>query len=384
MTSRFRYPRLVRWASVCVCLALVVSCLAFAPTKTVTSKESVPNLRVTPQVNNDKARRVSPPSPRPRPPSGNLPNLDEIRAAQPNPAEAPAPIPSTRRRHRRQQAASSTSNSLLIAASLNSQLKRKLDSSRTSSIRTHHARSATSLAVPQGGSNFPMARISPTNRTGTGGEDLLSNNFNVNLPVVGLKGRGLDLGLTLSYNSLVWIRSGNYVDFDVDDGSIAPGFRLGFATVEGPYFNDQAGQNFYLLVTPSGVRVELPYTGSGSTYESKDSAHLQLINNGSSLLVRPTDGTQMNFIPVSGTWRCNQVKDRNGNFITISYNASAEIATITDTLGRVLTFNYDGYGNVISITQAGKAQPWATFGWGTASIGNNFPSLTNLGRFRLP
>ena len=380
MRSFFRYPqRLLRWTGVSVCLALVVSCLAFSPQQRTSAKNGARNRPVTPQEENGKARRVSPPAPRVGPPEGNLPNLDEIRGTQPNPAEAPSPIPSTRRRHRRQQAASSTSNSLLTAASLNSQLKRKLDSSRTSSIRAHHARSATSLAVPQGGSNFPMARISPTNRTGSGGEDLLSNNFNFSLPLVGLKGRGLDLGLTLSYNSLVWMRSGNYVDFDVDDGSIAPGFRLGFATVEGPYFNDQAGQNFYLLVTPSGARVELRYTGSGSTYESKDSAHLQLINNGSSLLVRPTDGTQMNFIPVSGTWRCNQVKDRNGNFITISYNASAEIATITDTLGRVLTFNYDGYGNVISITQAGKAQPWATFGWGTASIGNNFPSLTNLG-----
>jgi len=233
--------------------------------------------------------------------------------------------------------------------------------------------------MPQNPSNFAMSRIAPGNRTGTGGEDLLSNNFNWNLPLVGLKGRGLDLGLTLSYNSLVWTRSGNYVDFDVDDGSIAPGFRLGFPTVEGPYYNDQAGQNFYLLVTPSGARVELRYTGSAGIYESKDSAHLQLIDYGSSLLVRPTDGTQMNFILVSGTWRCNQVKDRNGNFITISYNASADIATVTDTLGRVLTFNYDGNGNLLTITQAGRAQPLATFVWSTTYVGYNFPGLTSSG-----
>lgn len=382
MRSFFRYPqRLLRWTSVSVCLVLVVSCLAFSPQQRTSAKNGARNRPVTPQEENGKARRVSPPTPRVGPPAGNLPNLDEIRGAQPNPAQAPSPIPSTRRRHPRQQTASSTSNSLLMTAFLNSQLKRKPDSSRTSSIRSNHARAVSSVApaLPQNPSNFAMARIAPTNRTGTGGEDLLSNNFNVNLPVVGLTGRGLDLGLTLSYNSLVWIRSGNDVDFDVDDGSIAPGFRLGFATVEGPYYNDQAGTNFYLLVTPSGARIELRYTGSGNIYESKDSAHLQLINNGSSLLVRPTDGTQMNFIPVSGTWRCNQVKDRNGNFITVSYNASAEIATITDTLGRVLTFNYDGYDNLSSITQAGKAQPWVTFGWGTASIGNNFPNLTNHG-----
>jgi YD repeat-containing protein len=234
---------------------------------------------------------------------------------------------------------------------------------------------------PQSPSNFAMARIAPGNRTGTGGEDLLSNNFNWNLPLVSLAGRGLDLGLTLSYNSLVWVRSGNYIDFDVDDGSIAPGFRLGFPTVEGPYWNDQASAYFYLLVTPAGGRVELRYTGSGNIYESKDSAHLQLIDYGSSLLVRPTDGTQLNFISVSSSWRCNQVKDRNGNFLTINYNGGADIANITDTLGRVLTFNYDSNGNVISITQLwnGQTHYWATFGWGLVPVGNNFPSLTSYG-----
>jgi YD repeat-containing protein len=58
-----------------------------------------------------------------------------------------------------------------------------------------------------------------------------------------------------------------------------------------------------------------------------------------------------------------------------------EIKTITDTLGRVLTFNYDGNDNLQSITQTwgGQTHEWATFGWGTANIGNNFPGLNNLG-----
>jgi hypothetical protein len=107
-----------------------------------------------------------------------------------------------------------------------------------SSLRTNVA------PEPQGYYNPPMARIDPHNRIGTGGEDLLSNNFNWNLPLLGLGGRGLDLGLTLSYNSLVWALSGNYIDFDVDAGSMAPGFRLGFPTVEGPYWNDQAATYF--------------------------------------------------------------------------------------------------------------------------------------------
>ena len=238
--------------------------------------------------------------------------------------------------------------------------------------------------TPFGGtvSERAMARLDPRNRTGTGGEDLLSNNFNWSLPLVGLRGRGLDLGLTLSYNSLVWTRSGNYIDFDQDAGSIAPGFRLGFPVVEGPYANSQTGANFYLLVTPSGGRVELRQTGVPTVYESKDSSYLQLTDNlNATVTLQPPDGSQMNFIASGGGWRCNQIKDRNGNYINVTYKSWGEIETITDTLGRVLTFNYDANSNIQSITQTwnGQTHYWATFGWGTAAIGNNFPSLTNLG-----
>ncbi len=233
-------------------------------------------------------------------------------------------------------------------------------------------------------SDFAMARLDPHNRTGTGGEDLLSNNFNWSLPLVGLNGRGLDLGLTLSYNSLVWTRSGDYIDFDIDAGSIAPGFRLGFPTIEGPYWNSQTTTNFYLLVTPSGARVELRYTGTAGVYETQDSVHLQLIDNVSidgTLLLRPTDGSRLTFITSGGSWRCREIKDRNGNYITATYKSWGEIETVTDTLNRTLTFNYDGNANLNSITQTwnGQTHQWATFGWGTTPIGHNFSGLNNLG-----
>jgi YD repeat-containing protein len=121
---------------------------------------------------------------------------------------------------------------------------------------------------------------------------------------------------------------------------------------------------------PSGARVELRYTGSGSIYESVDSSHIQLSSGtpGGTWLVRTMDGTQFHFSTVSGLWRCDQVKDRNGNYITITYNSVADIATISDTLNRTLTFNYDAWWNLISITQTwnGQSHQWATFGWGMA------------------
>ena len=74
------------------------------------------------------------------------------------------------------------------------------------------------------------ARLDTLNRTGSGGEDPLSRNFNWSAPLVGLKGRaGLDLGLSLTYNSLVWTKTGSYISFDDDQGFPGPGFRLGLS-----------------------------------------------------------------------------------------------------------------------------------------------------------
>src|SRR6266545_530998 len=73
-----------------------------------------------------------------------------------------------------------------------------------------------------------------------------------------------------------------------------------------------------------------------------------------------------------------QIKDRNGNYITIGYGSLAEIRTVTDTLGRVINFNYDGFNHLLSITQnwGGQTHTWATFAYGTQTIQTNFPGLT--------
>ncbi len=54
---------------------------------------------------------------------------------------------------------------------------------------------------------FSKARLGPTNRSGEPGVDLLSGNIHWAQPLVNLKGRaGLDLNLSLVYNSLLWGR----------------------------------------------------------------------------------------------------------------------------------------------------------------------------------
>src|SRR5258708_7144619 len=326
-----RFPlRLVRWTSLCVCFALVITSFVLFPCQVSIGKNTrngKPNTNSGAQGNGQE-RRVAAPTPQAGPPRAGLPDLDDLRRAAedsrrhgPREVHAPPPVPSTRRRwnHERERTA--------------------LDA-KPVEIKANHARSTRSLSrpaayMPQGPDGFAMARIDPRNRTGTGGVDLLSNNFNWSLGLVGLKGRGgLDLGLSLSYNSLVWTRSGNYISYDLDDSTVAPGFRLDFPVIEGLFWNAQANTNFYLMVTPSRARVELRYAGvvnGHDTYESQDSAHLQLqVIDSTHILVRPTDGTRMSFTLGSYGWRCNEIKDRNGNFLTITHNSAGDLSSVTD------------------------------------------------------
>jgi YD repeat-containing protein len=248
--------------------------------------------------------------------------------------------------------------------------------------------SKVATVTPNGGASTTVtslmtARIDTVNQSGN---QILARDAEWGLTLLSLPGRaGLDLGLGLSYSSAaVWTRSGPYIYFDDDNSPLSPGFRLGFPTVQEQFFNAQTGLNAYLLITSAGSRVELRQVmGSSNIYEAADSSYLQLTDNGSSLLLRPTDGTQMTYNKIENEWRCTKIKDRNGNFITVNYNALGDLTSIIDTLGRTITFNYDSNANLSSITQiwhrdllgggqSTETHKWATFRWGLTSIQPNF------------
>jgi YD repeat-containing protein len=231
-----------------------------------------------------------------------------------------------------------------------------------------------------------IARLDAANSTG--GSDLFSGNYAWSLPLVSLPGRaGMNLGLSLAYNSLVWTKAGNAIVYDADNGYPSPGFRLGFPTIQPSFFNTQTSKSTYMLITPSGGRVELRQTGTGNIYESVDSSYLQLTEYGASLLLRTTDGTQLTFTRMDGEYVCTQVKDANGNFLTVTYNADGDLKDVTDTLKRKLVFNYDSFGNLQSITQvmnsgtaSQRTHEWATFGFGDAqTVTSSFTSLPTVG-----
>ena len=210
------------------------------------------------------------------------------------------------------------------------------------------------------------ARVDPRNQPANG---LLTRDAVWSFPLLSLPGRsGLDLGLTLSYSSMVWTRSGPYIHFDEDNGSPSPGFRLGFPSIQRKVFDAQTNANSFLMITSSGSRVELRQGGTSNVYEAGDSSYLQLTDGGAGLMtLRSTDGTQLTYQEYNNEWRCIEAKDRNGNYLTVHHNGLGQITTITDTLGRTITFNYDGNANLLSITDVwnGQTHTWATFGWGT-------------------
>jgi RHS repeat-associated protein len=288
---------------------------------------------------------TTPPPTTQRPPGVNLPNLDEMRNAKPQQPRAKAPIESN-----------------LMCADCDP-----------------YGGGGGAGNYPSGDPNFSGARGRPINETGEPGVDLGSRNFNWGMPLLHLPGRaGLDLDLTLFYNSLVWTRDGSYMKFNADLGSPAPGFHLGLPTLQQRFLNSQTNIYAYMMVTPSGGRVELRQVGTSSIYESQDSTYAQLdATNTNLLVVRTTDGTQFTFVPapINNEYRCTEIKDRNGNYITATYNGTnGHLETITDTLNRLVTFVYDASSNLQAIRQTwnGTAHDWATFNYGQVWVAPAF------------
>lgn len=231
-------------------------------------------------------------------------------------------------------------------------------------------------------SSLATARVDPFNQPGNG---LTARDAEWSVSLLSLPGRaGLDLGLSLSYSSMVWTHSGPYIYFDEDNGWPSPGFRIGFPTIQEKFFDAQAGRNVYLLMA-GGSRISLRQLGTSNVYETADSSYLQLIDSGSSLLLRTTDGTQLSYQSFNNEWHCTQIKDRNGNYLTVNYNWLGHITTITDTLARSISFNYDANANLISITQSWtvngvpQTHTWASFGWDTKTLQTSFSGVLVVG-----
>jgi len=217
----------------------------------------------------------------------------------------------------------------------------------------------------------------PLNKTGKAPNTTTGNsNFQIVAPVLSLAGRGIDLKLNLTYNSLVWNKSGSEMLFDIDHDSPAPGWQLGFGKMVG------MGNAGALLIEPDGTRH--PFTGSVFDYvytNVNPNAHVQTFKgqttdgslieyrfeNGSAPegVARYPNGTVVYY----GNYTTDfshphqyaypyTIVDANGNAVSIKYVApwndpEPRIERIIDSVGRVISFHYDSFKHLTSITGPG-------------------------------
>lgn len=200
-------------------------------------------------------------------------------------------------------------------------------------------------------------------------ERIGSANFNFDVPVAVLPGRGIEAGINLSYNSRIWNYWQNPIApqlsryrYNMDGDWLAPGFKLTFG-----------GLNLLskTLTSPDGTRHQL-YFISGDTYnsiyETTDGTFIRVhitktsqnyINN--TAIVKYPDGLSVTYTSLySGVHHTKfsptKITDRNGNVNQIAYkqnDTSGRIWYIRDTLNRYINFHYDSSNKLVAVTVPG-------------------------------
>ncbi|HYY58360.1 MAG TPA: hypothetical protein VE842_13585, partial [Pyrinomonadaceae bacterium] len=192
-----------------------------------------------------------------------------------------------------------------------------------------------------------------------------NGNFQLTAPMLGLAGRGMDLSLGLAYNSRLWNKAGSEISYDIDRSWPAPGWNLGFGKIlgmgvyNGGMLVDADGTrrsyNGTVTIGPNNAYTDfVGHTTDGTFIDYK--YHTGLGGALTYAEARHPDGTEIIY-SVQGTQGMypTRITDRNGNYITVTYrnNTGPEIQTITDTLGRVITFYYDTNNLLTAITAPG-------------------------------
>jgi RHS repeat-associated protein len=218
-----------------------------------------------------------------------------------------------------------------------------------------------------------------------------SGNFQMAAPVIALAGRGLDLALGLSYNSRVWHKAGSEITFDMDKGSPAPGWSLGFGKLV-----DMGVDNGSMLVDADGTRHG--YTGQATIYTASsyfsghttDGTFIDYTSSTSGTerrlyfgQARYPNGTLVEYGAAGqGAVYPTSIKDANGNLITVTYrnNAGPQIDRITDTLGRTVQFHYDANNLLVSVTapdlQGQRIRTVVRLDYRQITLGYSFYGLT--------
>jgi RHS repeat-associated protein len=195
-----------------------------------------------------------------------------------------------------------------------------------------------------------------------------SGNFSFSAPVLSLGGRGdLGLNLALTYNSQLWHKAGGEMTYDIDKGSPAPGWNIGYGKMM-----DMGSNGGVMLEDANGSRhsyggVHQNYYGGYSSFNGRtsDGSFIDYAGhrNPAGLYMGYAffpNGTEVSYGAASdGVAYPVYLKDRHGNYLNISYcnNVGPKIDTITDNLNRVVQFHYDSENRLVSITGPGFNNP---------------------------
>jgi RHS repeat-associated protein len=220
------------------------------------------------------------------------------------------------------------------------------------------------------------------------------SNFEFSVPIESLPGRGVPLGMALAYNSRLWSKHGSAITFNAVNTWPYVGFTLSFGRVV-TYGPSNALK--YVLIDSDGTRRFLGTGGTAGqnvTLQTNDGSHITYVGNATSGgTIYYNNGISKTVFLVNNRLMVVGVNDSNGNFISISYATQGlpscqsglgfqwkqAIAYVTDTLGRVINFNYDSCNNLISITapdQGSGTRTLVQFDYVGATISNSFSGLT--------
>jgi hypothetical protein len=210
-----------------------------------------------------------------------------------------------------------------------------------------------------------------------------SESYSYQVPLFHLPGRGMDLDLTLIYNSHIYpdvgANVGGIYGLNTDLDVPSPGFRLdyGFLEVSEPPLPHPwcpgsplgTPDKMALIDGDASKHNLVPVGGCASTlWVTDDSTYIQVrhdITNHSETITYPNGRTvtYLNYVstglPNVFWFRPTTITDPNGNTITITYSVPAatavdtSISTVTDTVGRTITFFYDIGGGTLSKTGVG-------------------------------
>ncbi len=230
----------------------------------------------------------------------------------------------------------------------------------------------------------------PGDRTAGAG----NSSFYVAIPVVRLTGRGLDLSLDLHYNSLLWNQTPGALGitrmvFDPDDDWPAPGWSLGFGKLIvtkdfEAILIDADGTRHPSTATETkdlggGTLESLYHTTDGSLIDFTLVSSLQALV---SAVVNYADGRVALFKSVSDrTLYPTSIIDVNGNVIIIDYVAGQgpRLETVTDTLGRVISFHYSPSDDLTAVTGPGlngAMREFVRLHYGTLPIRHSYDART--------